>query len=443
MDDFNNDDLTKIQADIDAEIEAARRYMPPPRSVIEFTRNKGGNAGERIHPLAQFVHVEDELMGPRWTIPGFIGAGVVVIAGAHGIGKTTALLPLAMTAAGLHGGDLMPREWRHVIYITEDIDQIQRIVCGIVQHGKLGITMEAVRQRVHFVEAVRLDPAYVAAVGKIYREKFTRIVAGVEVLPLVVLDTKSAVLAQENENDNAEASRMMAMLKQGFDGLSIWMVGHVAKADLTRKDVQSSRGAGAVDGDGNQTAFLIKEGDLRYLVLGKKRFESTWNELEIISYTAQATATDEFGNPETVVLRWGIAQPAQFSRKETARQAEQQKNRDDQAQLRNDIRDTVDSAWITGNPLSQRGVRSKIHKKTADVVAMIENLLNEQWLYEVEIPAKERRVNSKSTYLINLNTKEHEEILAGYGPPSAKLIVPPSWLKQAIPLVPKPNGKYR
>ena len=56
---------------------------------------------------------------------------------------------------------------------------------------------------------MRLDPSFLASVGTTYREKFTRTVSGVEILPLVVLDTKSAVLAIENENDNSEASAMM------------------------------------------------------------------------------------------------------------------------------------------------------------------------------------------------------------------------------------------
>ncbi len=60
----------------------------------------------KVHPLARYVDIGGTPTPPRWVIPGFIG---------HGVGKTTALLPLAMTAAGLHGDDLMPRQWRHVV----------------------------------------------------------------------------------------------------------------------------------------------------------------------------------------------------------------------------------------------------------------------------------------------------------------------------------------
>jgi len=73
-----------------------------------------------------------KVKAPRWVIPGFIAHGVTVIAGAPGVGKTTAILPLAMTAAGLHGDEaLMPNQWRHVVYVTEDIEQVLRILAGI------------------------------------------------------------------------------------------------------------------------------------------------------------------------------------------------------------------------------------------------------------------------------------------------------------------------
>ena len=392
-----------------------------------------------VHPLARYVDIDGTAKPPRWVIPGFIGHGVTVIAGAHGVGKTTALLPLALTAAGLHGGDLMPRQWRHVVYITEDVEQARRILAGIVGHGGMGLALEAVRERVHIVEAVRLDPAFVAQVGVTYREQFTRTVEGVQVLPLVVLDTKSAVLAQESENDNAEASAMMAALKQGFDGLPVWLIGHVAKANLSRNDALTARGASAIEGDANQTLFLIREGESRFLVQGKTRFEPCWPELEITSYTAQTVEPDEFGNLETVTLRWGIAAPPQQTRKEAAEQAAERQRQEDEAALRQEVRDAVETAWQLGNPLGRAGVRAKVRRKAQDVVATLENLLSERWVYEVQVPAAIRAVNSKAAFLVNLSTVEHEAVLAGADLPAQKLVVPQSWRKPAIPPVPTPE----
>ena len=229
------------------------------------------NTNPPTHPLNKFVDFDGVAQAPRWVIPGFIGHGVTVISGAQGVGKTTAMLPLALVAAGLHGGELMPSHWRHVVYITEDIEQARRILAGIVNHGNIGITRESVQERIHIVEAVRLTPAFVAEVGKTYREQFTRTVGEVAVLPLVVLDTKSAVLAVDDENDNSKASAMMAALKQGFDGLPVWLIGHVAKASFGKSEGAnlSSRGASAVEADANQTMFLIAEGERRCLIQGK------------------------------------------------------------------------------------------------------------------------------------------------------------------------------
>ena len=400
-------------------------------------------ASPKLHPLALFVDFDGNPKPPRWVIPGFIGHGVTVIAGAHGVGKTTAILPLALVAAGLHGDELMPRQWRHVVYITEDVEQARRILSGVVGHSNLGISLEDVRERLHIVDAVRLDPSLVAQVSTTYRAQFTRTVNGVEVLPLVVLDTKSAVLALESENDNSEASAMMATLKQGFAALPVWLIGHVAKANLSRSDVTglSSRGASAIEGDANQTLFLVREGDARYLVLGKTRFEPRWSELEITSHTAHAPSTDEFGNVETVVMRWGIAAPAEMSRKEAAEQAAERQRKEDEAALRQDIREAVQVAWQEGFPLNREGVKAKLRRDRNAVTATIVNLLSEQWLHEVTVPSSERTNPKRATYLVNLDTPEHEAAKRGDGLPPAKLVIPESWRRAPIPSVLEPEPK--
>lgn len=65
---------------------------------------------------------------------------LLVIAGAHGVGKTTTLLP-TMLAAGLHvaSDPIAPQHWRHVVYIVEEREQAERIVSGLVRHGGLGL----------------------------------------------------------------------------------------------------------------------------------------------------------------------------------------------------------------------------------------------------------------------------------------------------------------
>ena len=392
------------------------------------------------HPLARFLDLDAEPMAPRFVIPGFIGHGLTVIAGAHGVGKTTALLPLAMVAAGLHspGDPLAPKHWRHVVYITEDTEQALRIVAGIVKFGGLGLDVGTVRERLHIVEACRLEPSYVAEVATAYREQFARAVDGVEVPPLVVMDTKSAVFSVEEENSNSEASAIVAMLKQSFQSLPVWLVGHVAKANMSRSDVAglALRGASAFEADANQVLYLAKEGEARYLVRGKTRFEAAWPELQIESKTAATTACDEFGDMQAVTLRWGIASPPAQSRKEAQEQAQEAARKADAAALRDEVRDAVEVAWQGGFPLNREGVKAKVRRRNTEVADTIENLLSERWLHEVAIPPKERTNPKRGAFLVSLTTEEHEAARRGEGMPPAKLEVPASWRKPSVPSVP-------
>lgn len=417
-------------------IEAARRHLDHIEAAAP-----GRSAGD-AHPLAQFVEFDTTPRAVRWIIPGVVEHGVVTISGARGVGKTTCILPLAMTAAGLHGpGDpLAPKHWRHCVYIVEHVEQAQRIVAGMVEHGNLGIGAEDVRERLHIVEARRLDPAHVAQVGKLYRERFTRTVNGVEVLPLVVLDTKAAVLALDNENDNSEGSRAVYALKQGFAGLPTWIIGHVAKAQFGRTDVAalSDRGAGSFEADAIQNAYLVQEGEARYLLLGKRRFEARWPELQVVSHMAEVTAYDEWGDPETTTLRWGIVTPADLSRQEARKEAQEAAERERRGDMRQAIFDAVQIAWQAGNPLSKTGVKTTVSDfKKSDIWTEVEALLSEGWLYEVEVPKNQRTNTAKARFLVKLDTPEHEEFRRSGIVPAAKLVIPQSWRKPEIPPVPE------
>jgi hypothetical protein len=393
------------------------------------------------HPLAQFVTCNTQPVATRWTIPGFIGHGVVIFAGQHGVGKTTGLLPLAMVAAGLHasGDPLAPTHWRHVIYITEDVEQARRILTGIVLHGDLGIDADTVADRLHIVEARRLTPGYVVQVGATYREQFTRTVDGVEVLPLVVIDTKSAVLALEEENSNSEASAAMAALKQAFAGLPVWVVGHVAKSNMTRTDVEglSMRGGSAFEADANQVLYLVKEGEVRYLVRGKTRFEARWSELQIEAHCADVVAVNEFGSMESVTLRWGIARPATKGRKEAAKQAQEREHRESALAVQREVLDAVQGACDMGNPLNRAGVKTQVPRKREIVYSAIETLLNDFRLYEVVVPVEERTHHKRSAFLVRLTDAERDAAMKNGTVPVRIHTVPQTWSRLPNSSVPR------
>ena len=358
------------------------------------------------------------------------------------MGKTTAILPLALTAAGLHGGELMPIHWRHVVYITEDIEQAKRILAGIVNHGDLGIDWADVQKRLHMVPAKRLAPEVVASVGTSYREMFTRTVQGVEILPLVVLDTKSAVLDVEDENSNSEASKMMAALKQGFNGLPIWLIGHVAKALDGARDGLTTRGAGSIGGDANQTMFLIKDGDdKRYLQNDKKRFEQKWPRIDLISHTKTIMAVDEFGNLEEVTLRWAIAKPGEVPNKELAEQRKAERSEQEEKLLLENTRygllNKAAEGWILGNPYNKTGLRNAVPVNAAFALKVMETLFHERWLHEIDVPSGERLNSAKKSYVIALTTPEHDALLAGEDVLQKYREIPASWKKAPIPVVPE------
>lgn len=420
------------------QIEAVRKRLDRIEAAVP------SRATGDAHPLAQFVAYDTTPKAVRWIIPGVIEHGVVTISGARGVGKTTCILPLAMAAAGLHGpGDpLGPKadRWRHVIYIVEHVEQAQRIVAGMVEHGGLGIRAEDVRERLHIVEARRMDPVYVAQVGALYREKFTRTVSSVELLPLVVLDTKASVLELSNENDNAEASRAVYALKQGFAGLPTWIIGHIAKTQFGRSDIGSlsDRGASAFESDAIQNAYLVQEGEQRYLALGKKRFEPKWPELQVTSHMAEVTAYDEWGDPETTTLRWGILTPPDMSRHEARQEAQEAAERERRGDMREAIMRAVQTAWQAGNPLSRTGIKTTVRDfKKSDIWSEVEALIAEGWLYEVEVPSGQRTNINKARFLVKLDTPEHDGFMHSGTVPAAKLAIPQSWRKTGIPSVPE------
>lgn len=393
------------------------------------------------HPLARFVDYGMEPRPPRFIIPGLVDYGVVTLAGGHGVGKTSTLLPLAMVAAGLHHPDdpLAPREWRHVIYVCEDVAQAQRILSGIVKHGRLGLDEATVRERLHLVEARRLPPEIVAQVGAVYRSEFTRMARGVEMAPLVVLDTNAAVLDLDDSNANSEISRAMAQLKQSFSGLPVWLVCHVSKAVKNRTDAAelSALGGVAFEADSVQNLYLVKEdkSDLRYLVLGKCRFEKRWPELKIQSHHAQVMAMDEFGQMVELTLRWNTVHPPEKSRREAAQEAQEEARRAEEADMRDEIRQMVQVAWQGGLPLNREAVKSKVRRNRNAVAACIEQLLAERWIHEVVIPPKERNNPKRAAFLVNLSTEEHEAALRTGDLPPDKLMVPNSWRKPGAPFV--------
>lgn len=386
------------------------------------------------HPLARFVELKSQPEPPSWVLPQFIAEGVVLIAGGHGVGKTTVLLPLAMAAAGIHPRDyeLSPEHWRHVVYITEDVAQAQRIITGYGEWLKTYApdVETTIAERVHIVEAHRVPAESVARVGSYYREQFSRTISvfdeDVEILPLVVIDTLAATIQLENENDNSEASRAIAALKQQFAGLPIWIIGHTAKANLGRSEGVTARGASAFEADANQVLYLVnEEAKGRWLMRGKTRFDSPYPELEVKSDYKIIEVTNRFGEIERLTLRWAIAYPAVGSRVDRVKRAKHENEVRDHEDLRYSILTAVQDAYDEQLPLNRTALRGRIGGSTTKIGAAVEELLSECWLYEVAIPADQRTHHKRNSFLVSLSGEQRSALMDTGEIPEIE--IPPSW----------------
>lgn len=383
------------------------------------------------HPMMKFIELDGTPTPPNWVIEGFVEEGLVSIAGQQGSGKTTAIFPLSCIVAGLVESDLSPGQcWRHCIYCAEHTEQVQRIAAGLTRAGLIDPAKLA--ERIHVSQAVRMPSGDLVAAGAVILAEYTRFVDGIEIKPLVILDTKSACLDSDDENSNSETSRTVADLKQRFAGLPIWLVGHVSKANFGRSDVESmsSRGASALEGDCNQTMFLVRDGEQRWLVNGKVRFEAKHRELLIDSHIETLGVKNRFGQDEVLALRYGIPITPDVPRSEVAKARKDEAKEQAHGELRQQVLEALRAAQARGDRLNASRLRETLGRKVSAVLQVITELLNEQWVAEVFIPASIRTHPKRDTFLFALTTEQHDQVtMDGCPMPPESSEIPPTWRK--------------
>jgi RecA-family ATPase len=380
---------------------------------------EGDGTEKPVHPLARFVDpLPETLRQPKMILPGLIAAGLVVIAGQHGVGKTTVLASIVVKVAGATelGDPLAPRYGRHVIYVSEDTAQFQRIMYAVAK--AIPGAGAIIRQRVHLVEAVRMPIDQVVKVAAIYTERFTEEVDGNRLPPLVVLDTRSAIIAIDDENDNAETSQIMAALKQRFAGLPVWIVGHVAKASFGRADAKnmSARGATALEGDAHQVIFIvIEDDDQRFLIRGKTRFEAAVASCRLVSHVEQEWGVDEFGTACEIPVRHVTVEPLtaeeEGDRKaeaaETRNAEKEERARQRWAQAREEILDFVRDKAVEGVLMGKTDAAERLGGSRQQRLKVIKQLIKDGLLIvSKEWPDGVRRHHLTEGYLEALNEGE-------------------------------------
>jgi hypothetical protein len=287
-------------------------------------------------------------------------------------------------------------------------------------------------ERIRLVQAVRTSSGALVLAGQLISLELTRFVGSEPIKPLVVLDTKSACLDSEDENSNSETSRIVADLKQRFDGLPVWLVGHVSKANFGRSDIDgmSTRGASSLEGDVQQTMFMIREGDERWLVNGKTRFEARYRELLIDSHIETMSVKNRFAQDELLALRFGIPTVPDVPRADVAKAAKADAKASEHADLREMVLHTLRTTQGRGERLNQTGLRERIQRNKAAIAAALFELIDEQWVIEVSIPTSIRAHPKRTGFLFALTTEQHDRvILDGQAIPVEAHEIPPDWRK--------------
>jgi hypothetical protein len=218
------------------------------------------------------IELAKRLIAPEWVIDGIIPSGVGSLSGFAGVGKTTAIIPLACAAGGLvsHLDNLKVSIRRKVVIFTEQPSQIERLLYGIHKHMTLKATdkrpeWDEISEWIHLINSKResiteLQMSLTEA-AKDYQYDDPKL--GI-ISPLIILDTAAANLKVEQENDNGEISNNMAMIKELSEKTHahFWIINHLAK-DAKNQSIDqimnmTARGGSAWGSDAQWTALIGK-----------------------------------------------------------------------------------------------------------------------------------------------------------------------------------------
>lgn len=385
------------------EFKVDTRHDMDYRHIITSAQNAGWlNPNANVDDIEEWALLDEPISpnffssGPKpieYVIDGFNATGITMIAGASGVGKTSALAPLAAFVAGLWRVPHMEISLRrHVVYVTEDPAQIHRIMSGLIENEATAKPVGEFDQWFHVITADRRTIDRIKFSITNWRKKY-QYTANDEfnnyiVEPLIVLDTTNANIDLENENDNSEVGKYISAIKQSIGSGSCWLVAHLTKitAGSTKTDELSPRGAGAFVGDSNATAFLIgdkKDPDKRYMILGKRRFEALFSALQFNSITSRKTVETPWGQDQELIYRYGIPVPADADEIREQDKAQKAEEKEQQELLRQSVVQMEVMSYIRqegGVDVPLAKIREATQRKGEDLVAACKNLIEAGFL---------------------------------------------------------------
>lgn len=343
-----------------------------------------GDDVSSLYPPVDYGDLK-RLRHTEFILDGFLPAGVSVIAGAWGAGKSTNLIPLLASVC-----HLAPEEWgfwptlrRHVIWITEAPEQAWDTLYSISK-AEGAADRHEFKNWFHLFSAKRKDPKVVAKNIKKMLPGFTHEAEnGFPIQPVVVLDTTTANLDIENESDNSMVGAAMSALKQALPGVPIVLIGHTPKA-LTRADVgeMTFRGAGAWEAEAAATYFLIydQETEMRFMAIRKARFTPTYREIDFDSESGSEIVETPWGEPQAKGYLHGVPRKSDGQARKQARQEVIEEKKEDQkakqmterqSRVLAVVRDMIDKNRLP----TKTAVREAIGGKAEMVIGAMDRLL--------------------------------------------------------------------
>lgn len=384
----------------------------------EFLAESPNEANAPYEP--DIVNPEGEIQATEFILDDAIAAGIVVLAAAPGAGKSTALVAIAMRAAGLIEDEFEPAIKRRVIIFTEHAIQIEEIVMAMIKSGVIKSSYASVRSMLILANAKRLSLEQIAECSSWIDQHdygFENLRNGRSYIanPWVIFDTSNANLDLDNENDSQAVGKMLAKIKTEFfiqRGIPVLLSGHTAK---TLKhgdgDSLSARGSGAIEGDAHQVIYLTidQATKARYLEISipKHRFHAKTDSIKLVSGVQEISAIDAFGDqiiyPVTYVASLeSISSEQKKVEKDKTREALKKANfAQRENEFRSDLLDILERWPTLASSLSDAVIPTKeqilriASGRGDDKRAVFETLVTEGHILAFQVTDENRRLFEK------------------------------------------------
>jgi len=401
------------------------RYDDIPRSVTtaveKLKDDKTLEVTPQNHPFANFLpYALGDLEPDEFIFDDILIAGVTLLAGFTGIGKTTALVPLMTKAAHLCAADdgLKPLLRRKVIYVSEDPKQVVRVLTSMRVAGELTASDAEISEWFKIVPAKRMDAASIVKVREIYEAMVYRNNSAksgffYDALPIVVLDTSNATIELENESDNSEVGKAVSTLKSELGGIPLIIVAHLAKT-LKKADISdmTSRGAGAWEGDVNQVLYMTKEDDgARWLDVAqaKHRFVTKADGIVFRAVASEIKGRDVLGNEKDLFLMHCRPEMVQKGGREAMQEQSKQaaaRNKEIAEQMVKVSRKKRVTAILDALAVGEYKTKSELSKdmggRKDNNLELIDQMVSDG-LIEQFVPAAKRDKNHNNGYRLTKN----------------------------------------